>query len=400
MQMNSKGRNGNANRFDRPRPAGRTRVYVVFGGRSGEHEPSVTSALAVLENLDRSRYDVSSIGIRRDGRWLLIEDPATIVEDGGEIRDGIPIEESGDPLITSLVPPRHLPSSSAHWSDNGQHTGGSPAVFFPVLPGTYGEDGAVQGAFEMAGVPYVGAGVLASAVGMDKAMSKEVFRQAGLPVPPYRMVLRSAWERDADAVVKAIEKDFDYPAFIKPANSGSSLGVSKVWGRDGLVSALQEAAEWDRRLIVEMAIDGREIELAVLGNEDPVVSIPGEVVPGAEFYNFHDKHIDDRARELIPAPLTPDQTRSAQELALAAFRALDCCGMARVDLLLDRSSGRFWIGEVNTLPGFRRKSMYPKLFEAMGYTYAQILDRLIELALERWSDRRRNRLSPRRLVTA
>lgn len=271
---------------------------------------------------------------------------------------------------------------------------GSPAVFFPVLPGTYGEDGTIQGAFEMAGVPYVGAGVAASAVGMDKAMSKELFLQAGLPVPHYRMVLRSAWERDPDTVIQTIEGEFDYPAFIKPANSGSSLGVSKVWDRDNLVSALQEAAEWDRRLIVEEAIDGREIELAVLGNEDPIVSIPGEVVPGAEFYSFRDKHIDDNAREIIPAPLTRAQARAAQELALAAFRALDCCGMARVDLLLDRSSERFWIGEINTLPGFRRKSMYPKLFEAMGYTYSQILDRLIELALERWRDRSRNRLRP------
>ena len=398
--MNSTSRSATAARLNRLRPVGRTRVYVVFGGRSGEHEPSVTSALAVLENLDSSRYDVTSIGIGRDGRWLLIDDAAAVVENGGEICDGIPIEESGDPLVATLVPPGRLPSSSAHWSDNGSRTDGPPAVFFPVLPGTYGEDGTIQGAFEMAGVPYVGAGVLASAVGMDKAMSKEIFLQAGLPVPPYRMVLRSAWERDPEAVIQTIERDFDYPTFIKPANSGSSLGVSKVWDRDGLISALHEAAEWDRRLIVEMAIDGREIELAVLGNEDPVVSIPGEVVPGAEFYSFYDKHIDDKAREIIPAPLTPEQTRTSQELALAAFRTLDCCGMARVDLLLDRSSGRFWIGEINTLPGFRRKSMYPKLFEAMGYTYSQILDRLIELALERWSDRRRNRLSPRRLATA
>jgi len=223
-------------------------------------------------------------------------------------------------------------------------------------------------------------------------VAKALFSQAGLPVVPHRMVLRSAWEAHADSVVESIERDFRYPTFIKPANSGSSLGVNKVRDRDGLVSGLREAAEWDRRLVVEAAIDAREIELAVLGNDDPVVSIPAEVVPGAEFYSFRDKHIDDRAEEIIPAPLTPEQTQRAQELALAAFKALDCCGMARVDLLLDRRRDRFWVSELNTMPGLRKRSTYPRTLEAMGYTYPQILDRLVELALERWSDRRRNRV--------
>jgi D-alanine-D-alanine ligase len=348
--------------------------------------------LAVLEHLDRSRYEVVSIGITRDGRWLLIEDPGSLMENGGEIRDGIPIEESWDSVFTRLFPPRPPAAPSAESPSDGERTGSPPTVFFPMLPGAFGEDGSIQGLFEMAGVPYVGAGVLASAVGMDKAVAKALFLQAGLPVVPHRMVLRSAWEAHPDSVVESIEREFRYPTFIKPANSGSSLGVNKVWDRDGLVAGLDEAAEWDRRLVVEAAIDAREIELAVLGNDDPVVSIPAEVVPGAEFYSFRDKHIDEKAEEIIPAPLTPEQTQGAQELALAAFRALDCCGMARVDLLLDRRRDRFWVSELNTMPGLRKRSTYPRTLEAMGYTYPQILDRLVELALERWRDRRRNRV--------
>jgi D-alanine-D-alanine ligase len=369
-------------------------VYVVFGGRSGEHESSVTSAQAVLDCLDRSRYDVVSIGITREGRWLLVDDVASVVSDGGEVLEGTSIEESGDPVLQALIRPPNRGRARARRSDDGRSRGGPPAVFFPVLPGTYGEDGTIQGAFETAAVPYVGAGVLASALAMDKVAAKAAFQQAGLPVAPYSLVLRSTWERDPTAVVCALERDFEYPVFVKPANSGSSLGVNKAHDRHGLVGALSEAAEWDRRLVVETAIDGREIELGVLGNEDPLVSIPGEVVPSAGFYDYRDKHIDDTARELIPAPLTPDQTRAAQELSLSAFKALDCCGMARVDLLLDRGSGQLWVNEVNTLPAFRRKSMFPRLFEAMGYTYAQILDQLVELALTRWSDRRRNRIRP------
>lgn len=370
-------------------------VYVVFGGRSGEHESSVTSAQAVLENLDGGRYDVVAIGITREGRWLVVDDIVDVVRSGGEVLDGTPGQDTGPSVLHELVPPRRLSRVELGRPDHGARTEAPTAVFFPVLPGTYGEDGTVQGVFESAGVPYVGAGVLASAVAMDKAVAKALFQQAGLPVAPYSLVLRSAWERDPDAVLGALERDFQYPVFVKPANSGSSLGTGKAQDLDGLALAIDEAARWDRRLLVETAIDAREIEVGVLGNEDPVVSIPGEVVPGADFYDFRDKHVDDRAREVIPAALTSDQARAAQDLSLAAFKALDCCGMARVDLLLDRGSGQLWINEVNTLPAFRRKSMFPRLFEAMGYTYAEILDRLIELALSRWRDRGRNRIRPR-----
>jgi D-alanine-D-alanine ligase len=333
-----------------------------------------------------------SIGIRRDGCWFLIEDPASVLEGGGEVQDGIPIEMFGDPLFTSPVYPASSSKPKKPWLHDEPRNENWPTVFFPVLPGTFGEDGSIQGTFEMAGVPYVGSGVLASAAGLDKVMSKQVFLQAGLPVCPYRLVLRSEWEHNPETVVQMIEGDLKYPVFIKPANLGSSIGVNMARDRKGLISALSQASQWDRRLIVEEAVDAREIELAVLGNESPIVSIPGEVVPGAEFYSFHDKHIDNKAKEFIPASLTPEQNNIAQDLALSAFKALDCCGMARVDLLLQRSSGQFWIGEINTLPGFRRESMYPRLLEAMGLTYAQILDQLIELALDRWSDRRRNRL--------
>lgn len=368
-------------------------VYVVFGGRSGEHESSVTSAQAVVEHLDRDRYEVVAVGITRSGRWLVVEDIADVVRAGGEVVDGTPATEAGDSVLRALVPPGGGPREMSGTERAGSRSVPS-LVFFPVLPGTYGEDGTLQGAFEMAGVPYVGAGVLASALAMDKAAAKAMLQHAGLPVVPYSLVLRSAWERDSASIVAAVEEEFGYPVFVKPANSGSSLGTSRVVDGKELTAALDEAAWWDRRLLVEIAIDAREIEVAVLGNENPVASVPGEVVPGAEFYDFRDKHIDDRAREVIPAPLTTDQAEAVQALSLSAFRALDCCGMARVDLLLDRDSGRLRISEVNTLPAFRRKSMFPRLFEAMGYTYSEILDRLIELALSRWQDRQRNRVRP------
>jgi D-alanine-D-alanine ligase len=270
-------------------------------------------------------------------------------------------------------------------------------VMFPVLHGPYGEDGTVQGVLELAGLPYVGAGVTASAVAMDKAIFKEVMRAHGLPMVDYVMVKRRAWDADPDEVMAQIERQFAYPVFTKPANLGSSVGVSKCHDRAGLAAGLAEAARYDRKLLVEQAVpQAREIEVSVLGNDDPIASIPGEIVPSREFYSYESKYIDtgDEASALhIPAPLSPEETDYVQELAVRTYKAIDCAGMARVDFLLSGETGELYVNEVNTIPGFTEISMYPKLWEASGIPYPELIDRLIELALERHRDKARTETS-------
>ncbi len=367
---------------------------LLFGGRSGEHEVSLTSAAGVLKALDPARYEVVPIGITREGSWrvgkaaenLLTGDsrhstsaekfiPAVLVK-------GKPMMASADPTTPQLVPIKSASSLRP-----------SPQldVIFPVLHGTFGEDGTIQGLLDLAGIPYVGAGVLASAAGMDKDVMKRLFRDADLPVVEWVLVLRSQWESEPSLVRQKVEQEIGYPVFVKPANLGSSVGISKVRKASELSAALDLAAEFDRKILVERAVDAREIECAVLGNEHPEASVPGEIVPVNEFYDYEAKYVKEGSKIIIPAKLTHRQAKRIREFSVRAFQAVDCAGMARVDFLLDRQNSKVLVNEINTIPGFTPISMYPKLWEASGVPYAQLLDRLIELALERHRQKLRTR---------
>ncbi len=352
------------------------RVGVIFGGRSVEHEVSLISAQAVMAALDPERYDVVPIGIGKKGRWVC---------------RGVHAALPADPSIGGLI---HVTKSSSRGRGvpvrRGRSKGVSQGpldVVFPVVHGTGGEDGTLQGLLTLAGIPYVGAGVLGSAVGMDKAVSKALFRQAGLPIVDYRVIRRRDLESDRDRVVLTVEESFGYPCFVKPSNGGSSVGVSKAKNRAGLIDGLTRAARYDRILLVERAVEAREIECSVLGNDDPQASVPGEIIPANEFYDYRAKYLDSGSRLEIPARISPEQAGRVRELAVRAFQVLDLAGMARVDFFLDKTSEAIFVNEVNTLPGFTPISMYPKLWEASGLPFPDLVDRLIELALERHSER-------------
>jgi D-alanine-D-alanine ligase len=346
----------------------KTRVAVIFGGRSGEHEVSLRSAELIIASLDPARYEVVPVGITPEGRWLSARESRALAAPRERIQTAL---SKGEPLMLAPEPSESRPID----------------VVFPILHGTYGEDGTVQGLLELADVPYVGAGVLGSAAGMDKDVMKRLLRDAGLPVVDF-WVLRSA---EIESFVGSESGRLPYPVFVKPANLGSSVGISKAHNAGELPAALAVAAEFDRKIIVEQGIDAREIEVAMLGNDNPEASVPGEILPSREFYDYTAKYIDDDSRLLIPAPLEPKQTEEAQRLAVRVFRTLECSGMARVDLFLEKSSGKFFVNEINTLPGFTAISMYPKLWEASGIPPAQLIDRLIELAIERHAERKRLR---------
>lgn len=357
------------------------RVGVLYGGRSGEHEVSLASARSVIAGFDPDRYEVSLLAIDKQGRWLLGQDAAALLADPGDPRqpEGRLQSSLSSIRVGGLVP-----------SDDSLR---SLDVIFPVLHGPMGEDGTVQGLLELADIAYVGCGVLASAVGMDKAACKALFAAHGLPQVPYLTLKRQRWQVAAEAVLDAIEAQLTYPIFVKPANLGSSVGINKAHDRASLRAALAEAARYDRKLVVEQGIDAREIEVSVLGNDDPLASLPGEIIPHGEFYDYAAKYIKPDSQLLIPAPLGPAQTDEVRRLAVAAFLAIDGAGLARVDFLLERGTGQLYLNEVNTLPGFTAISMYPKLWEASGLPFPQLLDRLIELALERQQDKRRNETS-------
>jgi D-alanine-D-alanine ligase len=347
---------------------GKTRVGVIFGGRSGEHEVSLRSAESIIRSLDPSKYDVVPIAITHEGRWLGSTNSIAMLSAGEAIQAAL---TRGEPMAV-LPEPR---------------TNGTVDVFFPIVHGTYGEDGTIQGLLELAGVPYVGAGVLGSAVGMDKDVMKRLLREAGLPVGDF-WVTRA---KDIDDFVREFGASLPYPVFVKPANLGSSVGITKAHNAAELPKSLAVAAEFDRKIIVEQGIDAREIELSVLGNDRPTASIPGEIVPAREFYDYQAKYVDDDSRLLIPAPLSEAQVREAQDLAIRTFQTLECSGMGRVDLFLEKSTGRFLVNEINTLPGFTSISMYPKMWEASGLSYSDLLDRLITLAIERHSEKKKLR---------
>jgi D-alanine-D-alanine ligase len=355
---------------------GKLRVGVIFGGRSGEHEVSLMSARSVLAALDPERYLVTEIAITHAGAWMTDDNLLKSMVEGKYA--------SLNPV--ALLPDPTLPGLYALKA--GNHTSifellSELDVVFPVLHGTFGEDGTIQGLFEMANLAYVGAGVLGSSVGMDKGVFKDVMHSNNVPIADYRIFLRREIEGELDQVAEKAEAVAPYPLFVKPANLGSSVGISKCKSRSDLVEGLLDAARFDRRVLVERGINAREIEISVLGNDDPYASIPGEIIPAAEFYSYDAKYYDDRSQAVIPAQLPDEVTRQVQELAVKAFKAVDCCGMARVDFLLDRETGQLYLNELNTIPGFTQISMYPKLWLASGLTYPELVDRLIELALQR-----------------
>jgi len=361
-------------------------VLVLFGGRSGEHEVSLNSAANVIAALDREKYEVIPVAVTREGNWLSGVTPEQLkagvrqpVLTGMDVDAGVDPEKPKDDRTDLKVA---LLAVGKARQDN------SPVdVVIPVLHGTYGEDGTVQGMLELANVPYVGAGVLGSALGMDKVLMKTVLAQHGLPQARFWSCLRRDWVNNASLVVETVEKELGYPCFVKPANLGSSVGISKARHRGELTKAMDLAAKYDRKIIVEEGIIAREVEVSVLGNDDPIASLPGEIIPLKEFYDYEAKYLDGMTRLEIPADLPAGMVIKLQEIAVKVFKVLDCAGLARVDFFIRKSDGEILVNEINTMPGFTRFSMFPKLWEATGIGYQELLDRLIELAIERHQDK-------------
>jgi D-alanine-D-alanine ligase len=394
--------------------AKKIRVGILFGGRSGEHEISLLSAASVFKAIDQNKYEVVPIGITKQGRWVTSADAERLLA-------GKPLEperqlRAGDPEATPsaavlqngqavVVPPEpHKPGAgmTPFQSEAPTRRATDRAinvdVIFPLLHGTFGEDGTVQGLLELAEIPYVGAGVLGSAAGMDKDIMKSLFRAAGLPIVKHVTILRGDLESEPKKVQKTIERSLKYPVFVKPANLGSSVGISKVHDRKELGPALTEAARFDRKIVVEQGVGGkhgkaREIECAVLGNDQPKASVPGEIVPSAEFYDYSAKYLDEGSQLIIPAKLTKAETKKVQELAIGAFRGVDCSGLGRVDFLMDPKSRKIYLNEINTMPGFTSISMYPKLWAASGVPYPELIESLIQLGIERHEEKKRNQYS-------
>jgi D-alanine-D-alanine ligase len=376
--------------------ARKLRVGVIFGGKSGEHEVSLRSATSVMAALDKSKYEVIPLGIAKSGQWLVGGDPMKLLTEAAEAEqaDLAAGAAAGAPArsLTTLA----APSGSLLPAIVNSAGSRLPRldVVFPVLHGPRGEDGTIQGLLEMAGLPYVGAGVLASAVGMDKIVQKDVFRQYGLPAVDDVAIKRRDWESAPLAAIEAVERRLAYPVFVKPANLGSSVGISKAHDRNELRQALNFAAEYDRKLIVEAAVPSpREIECSVLGNDDPITSVCGEIVPKRDFYDYVAKYTDNSTELIVPAVIPTDVQDRIREMARRAFLALDCAGMARVDFLVTRDLASIYLNELNTIPGFTNVSMFARLFEATGLSYGDLLDRLVELALERHADSNRTKTS-------
>jgi len=356
------------------------KVGLIFGGRSGEHEISLLSARAVLNALDHDKYDVTEIGITHDGAWFIGENILDAFV-SGNTEHLTPVTLLPDPTRGELY--SILAKQDAETLTPWQRFD----LFYPVLHGTFGEDGTIQGLFEMADAAYIGAGVLGSAVGMDKGVFKAVMRANDIPVAAGIMLSRNEIHTDMNAVLDRLETEIPYPLFVKPANMGSSVGVSKCQSRADLLEGILEASRFDRRILVEQGINAREIEISVLGNDQPEASVPGEVRPVTEFYSYDAKYHDDRSETIIPADIPVRTVDAMRATAIKAFLAIDCAGLARVDFLLDKDSGVFYLNELNTLPGFTKISMYPKLWEASGLSFPELVDRLIALALERRAER-------------
>jgi len=387
------------------------RVGVLFGGRSGEHEVSLLSAASVVNAIDKNKFDVVPIGITKEGRWVTAGDAERLLagqhREEKHLRAGDPEATPGAAVLATgeavVVPPepvhRANPSLTPFQSDALTRRASDRAinvdVIFPVLHGTFGEDGTIQGLLELADIPYVGAGVLGSAAGMDKDIMKSLFRAAGLPIVKHVTILRSDWDADPKKTEKIIDRSLKYPVFVKPANLGSSVGISKARTKKELGPAIYEAAKFDRKIVIEQGVGGakqkaREIECSVLGNDRPQASVPGEIVPIKEFYDYAAKYLDEGSELIIPAKLTKPETKKVQELAMRAFQAVDCAGLARVDFLMDPKTRKLFVNEINTMPGFTAISMYPKLWAATGLSYSDLIDRLIQLGIERHQDKKKN----------
>jgi D-alanine-D-alanine ligase len=382
--------------------AKKLRVGILVGGRSGEHEVSLLSAASILNAIDRKKFDVTPIGITKQGRWLAAADARGLLDGDNpaaarRLRAGDPETTPGAKLLHEGIPTLLAPEPGSPTSlIQKKRLGGKPLdVVFPVLHGTFGEDGTIQGLFELAGIAYVGSGVLGSSAGMDKDVMKRLFAQARLPIVKHVTVLRADWEKSPRKAVAQIEVALKYPVFVKPANLGSSVGISKAHDRRELGPAMTLAARFDRKLVVEQGVGGkksraREFEVAVLGNDAPQASVVGEIIPGKEFYDYEAKYLSEGSVPVIPARLTPTETREIRAMAVDAFRACDLSGLARVDFLMEPDGKRrLFLNEVNTMPGFTRISMYPKLWEATGLSYKNLITRLIELALERHAEKSR-----------
>jgi len=390
------------------------RVGILFGGRSGEHEVSLLSAASVLNAIDKDKYEVVPIGITKDGRWLtaqhaenlltgkLVLEPRNLRAGDPETTSPAAVLARGESVVVPPEPVHRHTGLVPFQTDAGLRRASDRAinvdVIFPVLHGTFGEDGTIQGLLELADIPYVGAGVLGSAAGMDKDIMKSLFIAAGIPIVKHVTILRGAWEKDPKKVQKLVGSKLTYPVFVKPANLGSSVGISKAHNRKELGPAIEEAAKFDRKIVIEQGVGGkkekaREIECSVLGNDEPVASVPGEIVPGKEFYDYTAKYVDEGSQLIIPAKLTKAETKRVQELAVAAFQAVDCSGLARVDFLMDPKTSKIYLNEINTMPGFTSISMYPKLWVASGLAYADLIDRLIQLGIERHEDKKKNQYS-------
>src|ERR1700730_3015527 len=391
------------------------RVGILFGGRSGEPEVSLLSAASVVNAIDKNKFEVLPIGITKEGRWLTAAD-AELLRQGKAIGSAQSHLRAGDPDATRgaavlatgqavVVPPEPQrpggslePFQTAALTRRASDRAINVDIIFPVLHGTFGEDGTIQGLFELADIAYVGAGVLGSAAGMDKDVMKALFLAAGLPIVKHVTVLRSAWEAEPKKVQTLVESKLKYPVFVKPANLGSSVGISKARNRKELGPAIVEAAKFDRKIVIEEGVGGkknkaREIECSVLGNDDPKASIAGEIVPCKEFYDYDAKYLAEGSELVIPAKITKAEMKTVQRLAMAAFQAVDCTGLARVDFLMDPKSRRIFVNEINTIPGFTTISMYPKLWAATGVSYPELIDRLIQLGIERHEDKKRNQYS-------
>src|ERR1700693_2988043 len=404
------------------------RVGILFGGRSGEHEVSLLSAASVFNAIDKAKYEVVPIGITKEGRWLTAADAERLLqgragdESGSQahlpqagppqahLRAGDPEATPGAAVLARgeavMVPPepQRQPGSLTPFQTEAGLTRRvsdraiNVDIIFPVLHGTFGEDGTIQGLLELADIPYVGAGVLGSAAGMDKDVMKSLFIAAGLPIVKHITLLRSAWEHEPKEVQKLVESKLKYPVFVKPANLGSSVGISKAHNRKELGPAIEEAAKFDRKIVIEQGVGGkkqkaREIEVSVLGNDKPQASVPGEIVPGKEFYDYTAKYVDEGSQLIIPAKLSKTETRKIQQLAISAFKAVDCSGLARVDFLMDPKTRKIYLNEINTMPGFTAISMYPKLWASSGLAYPDLIDRLIQLGIERHEDKKKNQYS-------
>src|ERR1039457_6843406 len=396
------------------------RVGVLFGGRSGEHEVSLLSAASVLNAIDKKKYDVVPIGITKEGRWVTAAHAKRLLR-GNPPEAAEPRHlRAGDPEMTSaaavlakgeavIVPPMPGENHSAlmPFETHSTELHAAPNsidvdIIFPVLHGTFGEDGTIQGLLELADIAYVGAGVLGSSAGMDKDIMKSLFRAAGLPIVKHVTVLRSHFEPESKEVPKKVQKLIEsklkYPVFVKPANLGSSLGISKAHDRKELGPAIAEAAKFDRKIVIEEGVGGkknkaREIECAVLGNDHPKASVAGEIVPCKEFYDYDAKYLVEGSEAVIPAKLTKAEMKTVQRLAIAAFQAVDWTGLARVDFVMEPKSRRIFVNEINTMPGFTAISMYPKMWAASGVSYPELIDRLIQFGIERHEDKKRNQYS-------